>query len=502
MPDNKTNRPYLTFLQAIRQKNHILVFDTLATECNILKIRKKTKNNSGTRVAFIYDRNFGHNHLFILNPGGLMKYVSFFTAMIACLFTSTHAIAAGSSLDTGDTAWILVSTALVMMMTPAGLALFYGGMSRYKNLLNTFAMTFAAYCIISVVWVCWGYSLAFGTSHMGLIGGFDFLFLKGITIHSLSGTIPELLFVSFQMTFACITVALILGSIVDRMKFSSWIVFSVLWATFVYTPVAHWVWGGGWLGELGALDYAGGNVVHINAGVAGLVLTLVLGKRLGFRKEAMFPSSVTLTALGAALLWFGWFGFNAGSALEANGVAVSAFLVTNTSAAMGGIAWMLAEWHHSKKPTLLGIASGAVAGLVAITPAAGFVTVQSSLLIGFVSGALGFFSVAILKKKIGYDDSLDAFGVHGVCGIWGALATGIFANPVITEGAVGLLCGNPRQLWIQFISIVATAAFTAIATLLVVYVTSLLTGGLRVDAEDEVSGLDNTIHGERAFDLE
>lgn len=431
-----------------------------------------------------------------------MKYVCFFTAMIACLCMGTPSFAAENLLDTGDTAWLLISTALVMMMTPAGLALFYGGMSRYKNLLNTFAMTFAAYCIISVVWVCWGYSLAFGTSHGGLVGGFDFLFLKGITIHSISGTIPELLFVAFQMTFACITVALILGSIVDRMKFSSWIVFSVLWATFVYTPVAHWVWGGGWLAELGALDYAGGNVVHINAGVAGLVLTLVLGKRIGFRKEAMFPSSVTLTALGAALLWFGWFGFNAGSALEANGVSVSAFLVTNTSAAMGGIAWMMAEWVHSKKPTLLGIASGAVAGLVAITPAAGFVTLQASLLIGLVSGAIGFFSVAILKHKVGYDDSLDAFGVHGVCGIWGALATGIFANPQITEGATGLLCGNPRQLWIQFVSIVATAAFTAVATLMVIYLTSLLTGGLRVNAEDEVSGLDNTIHGERAFDLE
>ncbi|BCS95904.1 ammonium transporter [Desulfoluna limicola] len=431
-----------------------------------------------------------------------MKYVSFFTAIVASLCMSTPSFAAESLLDTGDTAWILISTALVMMMTPAGLALFYGGMSRYKNLLNTFAMTFAAYCIISVVWVCWGYSLAFGTSHGGLVGGFDFLFLKGITIHSVTGTIPELLFVVFQMTFACITVALIIGSIVDRMKFSSWIVFSVIWATFVYTPVAHWVWGGGWLAKLGALDYAGGNVVHINAGVAGLVLALVLGKRNGFRKEAMFPSSVTLTALGAALLWFGWFGFNAGSALEANGVSVSAFLVTNTSAAMGGLAWMLAEWFHSKKPTLLGIASGAVAGLVAITPAAGFVTLKASLIIGLVSGGIGFFSVAILKHKVGYDDSLDAFGVHGVCGIWGALATGIFANPQITEGAAGLLCGNPKQLWIQFVSIVATAAFTAVATLLVVWVTSLLTGGLRVNLEDEVSGLDSTVHGERAFDLE
>lgn len=431
-----------------------------------------------------------------------MKYFSFIIAIMAGLFTCATSFAAGAPIDTGDTAWILISTALVMMMTPAGLALFYGGMSRYKNLLNTFAMTFAAYCVVSVVWVSWGYSLAFGTSHGGFIGGLDRLFLNGITIDSVSGSIPELLFVAFQMTFACITVALILGAIVDRMKFSSWILFSVLWATFVYAPIAHWVWGGGWLGKLGALDYAGGNVVHINAGVAGLVLTLILGKRIGFRKEAMFPSSVTLTALGAALLWFGWFGFNAGSALKANGISVSAFLVTNTSAAMGGIAWMMAEWFHSKKPTLLGIASGAVAGLVAITPAAGFVTLKASLLIGLVSGALGFFSVAILKQKVGYDDSLDAFGVHGVCGIWGALATGIFANPQITEGVSGLLCGNPKQLWIQFVSIVATATFTAVGTLAVTLVTSLLTGGLRVDKETELAGLDGLIHGERAFDLE
>ena len=304
------------------------------------------------------------------------------------------------------------------------------------------------------------------------------------------------------MTFACITVALVLGSIVDRMKFSSWIVFTALWVTFIYCPIAHWVWGGGWMGTMGALDFAGGTVVHINAGVAGLVLSLVLGKRIGYGKEAMFPSSIALTALGAALLWFGWFGFNAGSQLAADGVAGSAFLVTNTSAAMGALSWMFIEWIVNKKPTILGMASGVVSGLVAITPAAGFVNMPASLIIGLFAGVFGFYSVAVLKQRLGYDDSLDAFGVHGMCGIWGAIATGLFANPSITEGARGLFYGNPKQLLIQVISILATAIFTAIGTLIVVYITKFLTGGLRVDEENEVVGLDNTIHGERAFEIQ
>ncbi|RJP47251.1 MAG: ammonium transporter [Desulfobacteraceae bacterium] len=403
-------------------------------------------------------------------------------------------------LDSGDTAWIIVATALVMMMTPAGLALFYSGMSRYKNLLNTLAMTFVSYCLASVIWVAWGYSLAFGPDLGGFIGGLDHLFLSGIDVNHLSGTIPTYVFVMFQLTFAGITVALVLGAIVDRMKFSSWIVFSALWLTFIYCPIAHWVWGGGWMGEMGALDFAGGNVVHINAGVAGLVLSLMLGKRLGYGKEAMFPSSITLTALGAALLWFGWFGFNAGSQLAADGVAGSAFLVTNTSAAMAALAWMFAEWYKTGKPTVLGIASGVVAGLVAITPAAGFVNLQASLVIGLVAGVLGFFSVSTLKKKIGYDDSLDAFGVHGICGIWGALATGLFAAPFIS-GQTGLFYGNPKQLWIQFVSIVATVAFTAVGTFIVVKITGLVTGGIRVKAENEIEGLDSAVHGERAFEI-
>jgi len=421
----------------------------------------------------------------------------------AFFFSLSPAWAADApALNSGDTAWMIVSTALVMMMTPAGLALFYGGMSRYKNLLNTLAMTFVAYCLSSVVWVMWGYSLAFGPDAGGIIGSLQHLFMAGIDPASLQGTIPTNVFALFQMTFACITVALVLGSIVDRMKFSSWIVFTVLWVTFVYAPIAHWVWGGGWMARMGALDFAGGTVVHINAGVAGLVLALVVGKRVGFGKEAMFPSSIALTALGAALLWFGWFGFNAGSQLAADGLAGSAFLVTNTSAAMAALAWMFAEWIVNKKPTVLGIASGVVAGLVAITPAAGFVNLGASLLIGLAAGILGFFSVAKLKHRIGYDDSLDAFGVHGMCGAWGALATGLFADPAVNANGKGLFYGNAEQVVIQLVSIMATAVFTAVATLVLIYITKAVTGGLRVDEENEVVGLDSAVHGERAFEIE
>jgi Amt family ammonium transporter len=421
---------------------------------------------------------------------------------VAGLLPLSSAGAAEAALNSGDTAWMIVSTALVMMMTPAGLALFYGGMSRYKNLLNTLAMTFVAYCLASVIWVMWGYSLAFGPDKGGVIGGLDFLFLSGITPASLEGTIPTNVFALFQMTFACITVALVLGSIVDRMKFSAWILFTVLWVTFVYCPIAHWVWGKGWMASMGALDFAGGTVVHINAGVAGLVLALVLGKRIGFGKEAMFPSSIALTALGAALLWFGWFGFNAGSALVADGLAGSAFLVTNTSAAAGALTWMFTEWLINKKPTVLGIASGVVAGLVAITPAAGFVGLGASILIGIAAGVLGFYSVARLKLKIGYDDSLDAFGVHGMCGTLGALATGLFADPGVNAAGTGLFFGNPMQVVIQLVSILATAAFTAVATLALIYLTKVLTGGLRVEEENERIGLDSAVHGERAFEIE
>ncbi len=415
--------------------------------------------------------------------------------------TAAPALAAGG-IDSGDTAWMIMATALVMMMTPAGLALFYGGLSRYKNLLNTYAMTFAAYCLASVVWVAWGYSLAFGPDHGGVIGGFDHLLLAGIGVDSVTGSIPSFVFILFQMTFACITVALVIGAIVDRIRFSAWIIFSIVWVTLVYCPVAHWAWGGGFLARMGVLDFAGGTVVHINAGVAGLVLAVVLGKRIGYGREAMFPSSVALTGLGAALLWFGWFGFNAGSQLAADGLAGSAFMVTNTSAAAAAVCWMAAEWLLSRKPTLLGLASGAVAGLVAITPAAGFVAVGGSLAIGAVAGLLGFFSVAKLKSRLGYDDALDAFGVHGICGIWSALATGLFADPAVNSNAVGLFAGNPRQLWIQFISIVATAAYSAVMTMVAVGATRLVAGPLRIAREAEIAGLDNALHGERAFEIQ
>ena len=423
-------------------------------------------------------------------------------ALTALLINAANVFAGEGTIDTGDTAWVIMSTALVMMMTPAGLALFYGGMSRYKNLLNTMAMTLVAYCLTSIIWVGWGYTLAFGESPNLFIGNLSHLLLSGIDIHSVTGTIPTLIFVMFQMTFACISVAIILGSVVDRMKFSSWIVFTLLWVTFVYTPVCNWVWCGGWMHKMGALDFAGGNVVHINAGVSGLVLALVLGKRHGYGKDPMIPSSVTFTALGAGLLWFGWFGFNAGSQLAADGVAASAFMVTNTAAAIGGLAWLSVEWKHSKKPTVLGLASGAIAGLVAITPAAGFVTLGGALIIGGLSGVIGYLGVAVLKQKLGYDDSLDAFGIHGLCGIWGAIATGLFASPTVTQGAAGFFYGNPKQLWIQILSIFGTIAFSAIATLMVILVTKLITNGIRVERDDELAGLDNALHGERAFEIE
>ncbi len=438
-----------------------------------------------------------------LNKKGMnrmkLKHLCLMIGLVLWPLTSAFA---ADELNAGDTAWIIVATALVMMMTPAGLALFYGGMSRYKNLLNTYAMTFAAYCLASIIWVVWGYSLAFGPDIKGVIGGMDHFLFAGVDVNSVTGSIPTSVFALFQMTFACITVALALGSVVDRMKFSAWIIFTVLWVTVVYTPVCHWAWGGGWMAKLGALDFAGGTVVHINAGVAGLVLCLVLGKRVGYGKEAFFPSSVTLTALGAALLWFGWFGFNAGSELAADGLAGSAFLVTNTSAAAAAMAWMAAEWIADDKPSLLGIASGAVAGLVAITPAAGFVNVGASLIIGLVAGLLGFTFVAKLKHKIGYDDSLDAFGVHGICGIWGALATGLFASPAVNEIGTGLFYGNPKQLWIQVVSILGTAVFSAVGTIIVVAVTRLLTGGLRIDKDSEIEGLDSAFHGERGFEIQ
>jgi len=405
-------------------------------------------------------------------------------------------------IDTGDTTFIMISAALVMLMTP-GLALFYGGMVRKKNVLSTIMQSFIVLCLISVQWVLFGYSLAFGPDQNHIVGALSWLGLNGVGQEAnadYAATIPHLVFMVFQLMFAIITAALITGSIAERMKFPAFLLFILLWSTFVYDPLAHWVWGvGGWLRELGALDFAGGTVVHISSGVSGLVAALVLGRRKGYGTEAMVPHQLPFTVLGAALLWFGWFGFNAGSALSASGLAASAFVVTNTSAAMAALSWILAEWLHHGRPTMLGAASGAVAGLVAITPAAGFVSPLSSLAIGLVAGVVCYLGVSVVKRKLGYDDSLDAFGVHGLGGIWGALATGIFASKAINEaGADGLLFGNPAQLGIQAVGVLATVAFAAIATLVILKIVGLVTK-LRVSADEEELGLDLSLHGEDAY---
>jgi Amt family ammonium transporter len=392
---------------------------------------------------------------------------------------------------------MLTATALVMLMSLPGLAIFYGGLAKAKDTLNTIAMVFTAYAIASVVWVIYGYSLAFGTDIGGIIGSPEKLFLSGVNVESLQETIPELLFVAFQGTFAAITVALISGSYVERMKFSAWLLFSILWVSLVYVPVAHWVWGGGFLGEMGALDFAGGTVVHINAGIAGLVGALILGKR---KDTALIPSNLPMVVVGAGLLWFGWFGFNAGSAVASNALASAAWLNTNVATAVAALSWMFVEWLHAKKPTVLGLASGAIAGLVAITPAAGFVNVIGAIIIGLVAGVVPYFAVAVLKHKLGYDDALDVFGIHGVAGILGAVLTGVFADPSINEAGKGLLYGNPGQVLVQALAVVITIIYDAIATLVILMVAKALTG-LRVSPEEEISGLDSSQHREKAYNL-
>ena len=407
---------------------------------------------------------------------------------------------AAPKIDTGDTAWMIVATALVMLMTLPGLALFYGGLAKRKDTLNTMAMSFVTYCIVSLLWIAYGFSLSFGTDVGGIIGSTEKLFLSGVGVNSindLAKTIPEYIFIVYQMTFAAITVALASGAYIERMKFSAWVMFSVLWMTLVYVPVAHWVWGGGFLAKLGALDFAGGTVVHINAGIAALVGALVLGKR---KEASLKPSNLTLVITGAGLLWFGWFGFNAGSALAANGLAGAAFINTNTATAMAAISWMFTEWMHTKKPTVLGLASGAVAGLVAITPAAGFVNISGAIIIGILAGIVPYFAVATIKPKLGYDDSLDAFGIHGVGGILGAILTGVFADPSINEAGKGLLYGNPGQLLTQIIAVVVTIVYSATATFIIFMVVKAVVG-VRVEAEHEITGLDESQHGEKAYSL-
>ena len=413
---------------------------------------------------------------------------------------AAEAAPAAPKIDSGDTAWMIVATAFVMLMTLPGLALFYGGLAKRKDTLNTMAMSFVTYCIVSLLWVVYGFSFAFGRDIGGIIGSTEKLFLSGVGVNSindLAKTIPEYIYIVYQMTFAAITVALASGAYIERMKFSAWVMFSILWMTLVYVPVAHWVWGGGFLAKLGALDFAGGTVVHVNAGIAALVGALVLGKR---REASLKPSNLTLVITGAGLLWFGWFGFNAGSALAANGLAGAAFINTNTATAVAAISWMFTEWMHTKRPTVLGLASGAVAGLVAITPAAGFVNITGAMIIGILAGIVPYFAVATIKPKLGYDDSLDAFGIHGVGGILGAILTGIFADPSINELGKGLLYGNPKQLLTQIIAVAATMLYSAVTTLLIFMLVKAIVG-VRVDAEHEITGLDESQHGEKAYSL-
>ena len=409
---------------------------------------------------------------------------------------------AAAKVDTGDTAFVLFSAALVLLMTPA-LALFYGGMCRSKNVLSTIMQSFFTIGLISVQWVLFGYSLAFGPDIQHFIGNLDWIGLSGVTNApnpDYAATIPHSAFMIFQGMFAVITPALITGAFAERMRFPAFVAFTLIWTTLVYDPVAHWVWGiGGWLREMGVLDFAGGTVVHIISGVSGLVICLMIGKRKGYGTEAMRPHHLPMTVLGAGLLWFGWFGFNAGSALAANEIAANAFMVTHVSAAAATLSWVIAEWKIHGKPTVLGAVSGGVAGLVSITPAAGFVTALSAVAIGLLGGIICFLSVSMIKIRFGYDDALDAFGVHGVGGAWGALATGLFASKAVNEaGADGLLYGNPAQFASQFVGVAVSCLFAVLMTVLIMKSLALFMK-IRVEESQENWGLDITEHGERGY---
>ncbi len=417
---------------------------------------------------------------------------------------------AEDKLDSGDTAWMMISTALVLLMTPAGLALFYSGMTRSKNTLNTFTMVMGAFVLAFLVWIVVGYSIAFGTNPnegvQNFIGGFSNVMLSGIKWTDLSGTYPTYVFIAFQGTFAAITVAIASGSVIGRMKFSTWMIIVGLWGVVVYAPIAHMVWGGdgAMLFDDGALDFAGGTVVHMNGGLAGLILAILVGKRRGYPRIMIKPFSIIFTAVGAALLWFGWYGFNAGSAFGANAIAGVALLTTTVATSIAGLTWLVIEWIIYKKPTLLGLASGIVAGLVAITPAAGFVSIGGSMIIGLIGAIIGFFGVVVLKKKLGYDDSLDAFGIHFLAGLWGALATGLLAlndKELLWDGPLKADADRVAQFIVQLKSVVIVGAWTLVGTVIVYFIASALTGGARVDDETEEIGLDESIHGERGFNL-
>jgi Amt family ammonium transporter len=404
-------------------------------------------------------------------------------------------------MNTGDTVFVLMSAALVMLMTP-GLGLFYGGMVRNKNVLGTLMQSFIILGVITLEWVLWGYSMAFGPDHGGLIGGLDWFGLKNVGMDpspDYGTTIPHVAFMIFQCMFAVITPALITGTFAERMKFTSFLIFTILWATLVYNPLCHWVWGaGGWIGKMGALDFAGGTVVHISSGMSALAAALIIGKRRGYGSVPYIPHNLPMTVTGAALLWFGWFGFNAGSALAAGGLAANAFVVTHVSSATAALSWMVMEWIHRKKPTTLGAASGAVAGLVAITPASGFVGPVSAIVIGALAGIICYGGI-MMKSRLGYDDSLDVVGIHGLGGIWGALATGLFASTAINpNGANGLFFGNPVQFFIQFISVITTMVFAFLMTWVILKVINIIMG-LRVTDEEEEKGLDLSLHNETGY---
>ena len=409
------------------------------------------------------------------------------------------------SFSAGNIAWVLTSAALVLMMTPA-LGFFYGGMVRKKNVLNTISLSFVSIATVSFVWILWGYSLSFGPdAYGGFVGNLKYIGLFNMKINQHSryaNSLPSYVFVVFQLMFAIITVALISGSLVERVKFSTWVVFTIIWLTLVYAPIAQWVWGkGGFLAKMGALDFAGGTVVHISAGFAGLAGALALGKRNKYLKENIIqPNQLGYTILGAGLLWFGWFGFNGGSALAANSVAASAILATNTAAASAAISWMIAEWVRNGKPTSLGIVSGAIAGLATITPAAGYVTPWAAMIIGLIAGIICFYMVIFIKPKLGYDDALDVFSVHGVGSVWGVFATGLFADPLINKVGRGLFYGNPKQLLVQVITIIIVAAYSFVLSFIIFKALDLIMG-LRVDKDSETMGLDITQHEETGYNL-
>ncbi|MGV8091271.1 MAG: ammonium transporter [Mangrovibacterium sp.] len=438
----------------------------------------------------------------------ILKYVAMLLSILALPFVTFAQDEAAPVLNGGDTAWIIVATVLVLMMTIPGLALFYGGLVRRKNILSILMQCLILTSVISIEWILVGYSLAFTSSEGGLnafIGGFDKAFLSGIGINDLlSGYgIPEILFVLFQTMFAVITPALIIGAYAERIKFSGFLLFSLLWALVVYNPLAHWVWGGGWIFEMGALDFAGGTVVHINAGISALVMAILLGKRAGYGFKnggPITPHNIPFVVIGTALLWLGWFGFNAGSGLAANGLAASAFLVTHITAATAALTWAILDWVINKKPTVVGFCTGAIAGLVAITPAAGSCDVLGAFIIGIVTGLICFYMVAYVKPKLGYDDSLDAFGVHGIGGIIGSILTGVFATQLVTGGTQGALYGDWHQLWVQIIATVATVVYSGVLTFILFKIVDKIVG-IRASSENESDGLDISEHGEIAYDI-